>query len=240
MYLLGLIIAYYLINYLAGQRGLKTNKGPFTRGDTSDLLFYLFIGLLVGARLFYILIYNLKFFLAEPLEMLMIWHGGLSFHGGLIGMLIAGFLFCRKRKIDFLELADISVMAIALGLMLGRIGNFINGELVGRVTSVPWAIKFPNYEGFRHPSQLYEAAKNLIIFLILWNVKDKNYFKNKKGGLFVLFILLYSTFRFFIEFFREADPQLGYFYGLTMGQLLNIVMFVIGLVIWKFLVKDRS
>ena len=221
IYALGFILAYFFINYLAKQKNLDLKKE-----DTADLLLYLIIGTILGARLFEVIIYNPVYYLSKPLEIFAIWHGGLSFHGGLVGAVIAAFIFTKKKKIEFYDLADIVVIPLAFGLFLGRIGNFINGELVGRITNLPWCIKFKNYEGCRHPSQLYESLKNLFIFSILWTIKNK---KLKKGILFWSFILMYSTLRFFIEFVRAPDPQLGLILNLTMGQWLNIVMFAIGL-----------
>jgi len=127
---------------------------------------------------------------------------------------------------SFYDIADICVIPLAFGLFLGRIGNFLNSELVGRITDVPWCVKFKDYEGCRHPSQLYESFKNLVIFAVLWFIKDK---KLKKGIIFWSFILMYSTLRFFIEFFRFPDEQIGFILGLTMGQWLNIVMFAVGI-----------
>ena len=222
IFLVGFVIAYFLISYLAKERKLKLEKD-----DVADLLFYLLIGTIAGARLFYVLIYDLKVYLANPLEIFALWHGGLSFHGGLIGAVISGFIFCKKKKIGFYELADIVVIPLALGLALGRIGNFLNGELVGRITDAPWAVKFRDYDGFRHPSQIYESLKNFFIFFVLWFIRNKKF---KKGFLFWLFVIMYSALRFFIEFFRAPDAQLGFIvFGLTMGQLLNIAMFFIGI-----------
>ena len=222
IFVLGFVIAYYMIHYLAKKRNLELSKN-----DTADLIFYLIIGTIIGARLFYILFYNLPFYLSNPLSIFAVWHGGLSFHGGLVGSIIAVYYFCKKKHINFLELADIAVIPLALALMLGRIGNFLNAELVGTITNVPWAVKFPGYEGFRHPSQLYESLKNLVIFITLWNLKDKHL---KKGTLFFTFIIMYSVLRFSVGFFRAPDPQLGHIiFNLTMGQLLNIVMFIIGI-----------
>lgn len=229
IYVLGFILAYFFISYLAKERSLK-----ITKNDILDLLFYLIIGAFIGARIFEVLIYNLKYYLANPFEMIAIWHGGLSFHGGLVGAVIAGYLFCKKKKIEFYDLADICVIPLAFGLFLGRIANFINGELVGRITNLPWCVKFRNYNGCRHPSQLYESLKNLIIFSVLWFIKDK---KLKKGIMFWSFILMYSALRFFIEFFRAPDEQIGFILGLTMGQWLNIAMFVVGLC---FFIKIRK
>ena len=221
-YALGFIIAYFLISYLAKRKSL-----PLTKEDVADYILYLLLGTVLGARIFYVLFYNLPFYLSNPAEIIAVWRGGLSFHGGFIGAVIAGFYFCRKKKIHFYDLADITVMPLALGLALGRIANFINGELYGRITDLPWAVKFPDAEGFRHPSQIYESFKNLIIFLALWAVKDK---KLPKGLIFWLFVAMYSALRFIVEFTREPDEQLGFIISfLTMGQILSIIMFAIGL-----------
>jgi len=221
-FVLGFIIAYFLINYLA-----KRKKINLTKDDIADFLLYIIIGTIIGARTFYILVYNLPFYLQNPSDILAVWHGGLSFHGGLIGAVIAALYFCKKKKIDFYALADIAVMPLALGLALGRIGNFTNGELYGRITDVPWAVKFPDAEGFRHPSQIYESFKNLLIFFALWTIKDRNL---PKGLMFWLFITMYSALRFAMEFFRQPDEQLGFIISfLSMGQVLSIVTFLVGM-----------
>ena len=221
-YVLGFVMAYFIIDYLA-----KKKKISLSKDDIADFLLYIIVGTVLGARIFYIIFYNLPFYLSNPFEMLAVWHGGLSFHGGLIGSVIAGFYFCKRKKIDFYEIADITVIPLALGLALGRIGNFINGELYGRITDVPWAVKFPDAEGFRHPSQIYESFKNLLIFSTLWIIKDK---KLPRGFIFWLFVVMYSALRFIVEFTREPDEQLGFIIGfLTMGQILSIIMFAIGL-----------
>jgi len=221
IYALGFIIAYFLIYHLAKKKDLK-----LTKEDVADLIFYLIIGTILGARLFYIIFYNPLHYLSKPWEIFAIWLGGLSFHGGLIGAIIGGLFFCKKKNMSFYDIADICVIPLAFGLFLGRIGNFLNSELVGRITDVPWCVKFKDYEGCRHPSQLYESFKNLVIFAVLWFIKDK---KLKKGIIFWSFILMYSTLRFFIEFFRFPDEQIGFILGLTMGQWLNIVMFAVGI-----------
>lgn len=232
IYVLGFILAYFFISYLAKERNLK-----LTKDDIWDLLFYLIIGAVAGARIFEIFVYNLKYYLANPLEMIAIWHGGLSFHGGLIGAVIAAYIYTKRKKIAFYDLADICVIPLAFGLFLGRIGNFLNGELVGRITDVPWCVKFRNYEGCRHPSQLYESFKNLVIFSALWLIKGK---KLKKGIMFWSFILMYSVLRFFIEFFRAPDEQIGFILGLTMGQWLNIMMFIVGLYFFFKIQRSNS
>ncbi len=220
-YVIGFLAAYFIVNYLARKKEL-----PLSKDDVADFIIYTILGTVLGARLFYILFYNLPFYIENPFELIAIWHGGLSFHGGFIGAALAGFYFCKKKRIHFYDLADIMVIPVALGLALGRIGNFINGELYGRITDVSWAVKFPDAEGFRHPSQIYESIKNLMIFFTLWSLKDK---KLPKGFIFWLFITMYSALRFIVEFFREPDLQLGFILGpLTMGQVLSIIMFVVG------------
>ncbi|MBW2977187.1 prolipoprotein diacylglyceryl transferase [Candidatus Woesearchaeota archaeon] len=222
-FVLGFVMAYFIIGYLADKKKLGLKKE-----DVADFLLYIIIGTILGARIFYVLVYNLPFYLENPLEIIAVWHGGLSFHGGFIGAVIAVIYFCRKKKISFYELADIAVIPLALGLALGRIGNFINGELYGRITNVPWAVEFPGAEGFRHPSQIYESFKNLLIFFVLWKIKDK---KLPKGFLSWLFVVMYSALRFFVEFFRAPDEQIGFFFGfLTIGQVLSLVMFLVGTV----------
>lgn len=246
-YVAGFVIAYLLINYLAKQRHLN-----LTSDDVAEFLIYLIVGTVLGARIIYVLVYNPIYYLNNLLEIPALWHGGLSFHGGFLGASIASLLFVRKFKhkgITFYKMADVTMFPLALGLMIGRIGNFMNGELYGRVTQLPWAVKFKDAEGYRHPSQLYESAKNLFIFMVLWWLKDRKikiktggkgdnkyeYRKLPDGFLFYSFIILYAILRFLIEFVREPDSQLGYFFGwLTMGQILNIMMLLVGSVMmWR-------
>ena len=219
MYLLGFACAYFII-----RSELKRKNGPMPVEAADDLLFYLIVGLLLGARLGYVLFYNLESYLAAPWEIFFIWHGGMSFHGGLIGMVISGFIYTRRRKVRFMELADIGALAAPIGLMLGRIGNFINGELFGRVTTVPWGIVFPGGGNLpRHPSQLYEAfLEGPVLFGLLWWLRRRT---KRPGQILATFLLCYGVFRFCVEFFREPDPQLGFIFdGLTMGQILCLFM----------------
>ena len=228
-YALGFIIAYFLISYLAKRKELS-----ITKDDTADFLFYEIIGIIFGARLVYIAFYNPFFYFNNPFEIIAIWHGGLSFHGGLIGAIIAGYLFSKKKKIEFYDLADIAIIPVALALALGRIGNFMNAELYGRVTNVPWCIDYSKNQfvdnlpnGCRHPSQVYSSIKNLIIFCFLFLIKNKKY---PKGFLFWSFVALYALFRTLIEFFRQPDEQIGFIFNyFTMGQLLSFPLFLISL-----------
>ena len=192
------------------------------------MIFYIFIGAILTARLFYVLFYGTQNYIQNPLEIFKLWQGGMSIHGGILGTVLGIIYFVKKNKdYTILQLTDLIAMPTAIALMFGRIANFINGELYGRVTSLPWAVKFKDAEGFRHPSQLYESAKNLIIFSILF-LRSKKPFK--EGELTALFLIYYSILRFTVEFVREPEIYIG---PLTMGQLLCIPMFVIGVWIKK-------
>ena len=222
MYVLGFLFIYLMLRYLSREKKLELSKDEIT-----DLMSYLIIGVIVFARLFYVLFYNLSYYLSEPFEIIAVWEGGLSFHGGLIGAVIVGLWYCREKKLEFYDLADFFVIPLGIALFLGRIGNFINGELYGRITTLPWGVKFNGVEGYRHPSQLYEAGKNLILFFTQWTLHERQL---PKGFRFWLFVVMYSSMRFVIEFFREPDIQIGFVYGLTLGQWISLVMFVIGLI----------
>ena len=233
MYLLGFLGAYFLIT-----RQPKARSLGLAGARLQDLIFYLAIGLIVGARLGYVLFYqfsNLGEYIRNPIEIFAIWHGGMSFHGGLLGALLAGVLFCRRRKISFWASADCVIVTAPVGLGLGRIGNFLNGELFGRTSSVSWAMVFPEGGPLpRHPSQLYEAGlEGLVLFLILWKLKDTDL---KPGSLVCAFLAFYGVFRFFVEFFREPDLQLGLFLGfLSMGQILCLAMVMAAVGLWHVL-----
>ena len=223
MYVIGFVLAYFFLVKLSKEREL-----PFSKDDIEEFLLWAIVGVIVGSRIVYVLAYNLSYYIQNPLQVFAIWQGGLSFHGGLIGIILVALWFCRKHKVSFYKLADIVVIPAALGLALGRIGNFLNSELVGRVTSLPWGVEF-NQEGvYRHPSQLYESLKNFFMFGVLWNIRNKKF---RDGFLFWMFIMMYGVLRFVIEFFRAPDPQVGFVLGpLTMGQLLVLPMFIIGLI----------
>ncbi len=227
MYLIGFLAAYYVLIQAAKKKWVQNFAGE----SPDILLTYLLLGLIIGARLGYFVFYATSLLWQKPLEVFMVWHGGMSFHGGLIGVVIATIWFCRKRKVEFYELADLLIFPALLGLFLGRIANFVNGELWGTLTNVSWCVDYSKNtyildlpEGCRHPSQLYEAAKNLVIFGILYWMKKKR--KREKGVLFWSFVLLYGALRFLITFFRE-DPL---FWGLSTGQWFNLGMVVIAMI----------
>ncbi|MGL4455546.1 MAG: prolipoprotein diacylglyceryl transferase [Plesiomonas sp.] len=231
MYLVGFVFALWL----GSRRAAKANSG-WTKDDVENLLYAGFFGVFLGGRIGYVLFYNFDLFLANPLYLFKVWEGGMSFHGGLIGVITAMCIFAYRTHRPMFAVADFVAPLIPFGLGVGRIGNFINGELWGRVTDVPWAMVFPEGGPFpRHPSQIYEALlEGLVLFIIL------NLFVNKPrptGSVSGMFLVFYGLFRIFCEFFREPDAQLGFFDGwLTMGQLLSVPMVLagVGLIIWAY------
>ena len=199
-----------------------------------DLITYLIIGIIVGGRLGYVLIYNLKFYLKNPLEIIMIWQGGMSFHGGLIGIIIATVIFCKKNNLENYIFFDFIAVAAPIGIFFGRIANFINSELVGKPTDLIWGVIFPLVDNIqRHPSQLYEAIfEGIFLFIIMNKIYfSKNY---KEGSCSFAFLIFYGIFRLFSEIFREPDEQIGYIFGsLSMGMLLSILMIFIGILLLR-------
>jgi phosphatidylglycerol:prolipoprotein diacylglycerol transferase len=229
MYVLGFLASYLLVRYQ-----MKKKDFDLSRPEVENLYFYLILGLMVGARLGYVLFYDLKAYLADPFEIVAIWHGGMSFHGGLIGVLLVGVLFSWRNRKSFWKIADLIIVTAPIGLGLGRIGNFINGELYGRVTQAPWGMIFPKGGTLpRHPSQLYESAlEGGVLFLILWLMKDK---KLPTGGLLAIFLFFYGVFRFLVEFVREPDAHLGFILGpFTMGQVLTFFMIIGGIALFAY------
>jgi phosphatidylglycerol:prolipoprotein diacylglycerol transferase len=204
--------------------------------DVDDMLFYGVFGVILGGRLGYVLFYKAAYYFAHPLEIFEVWHGGMSFHGGFLGVLIALWFFARKRQKALLDVTDFVAPLCPLGLAAGRLGNFINGELVGRPSDVPWAMVFPNVDNQpRHPSQLYEfGLEGLLLFVILWIYASR---ARPRGAVSGLFLAGYGVARFIAEFAREPDSFLGFLAGgLTMGQWLSMPMIVIGILmmLWAY------
>ncbi|MGB0909934.1 MAG: prolipoprotein diacylglyceryl transferase [Nitrospirales bacterium] len=223
MYLLGLGAAYFLI-----QSRSAGTQFPMTSEQVSDLIVFAAFGVFLGGRLGYVLFYNLPFYLDNPLKILAVWEGGMSFHGGLIGTCVALWLFSRRRGFPVYTIADLAAGAVPIGLGFGRLGNFINGELYGRATDVSWCMVFPQGgEVCRHPSQLYEALlEGLLLFFLLTLINRRH---PPPGTILWTFLIGYGLARFFIEQFRQPDSHLGFIFGsLTMGQLLCVPMIVIG------------
>ena len=205
-----------------------------------DLITYLIIGIIVGGRLGYVIFYNLEYYLENFSEILMIWNGGMSFHGGLIGIIFATFIFGKKQNINSYIFLDLIALVAPIGIFLGRIANFINSELYGRETDIIWSVKFVAIDNVsRHPSQIYEAIfEGLVLFFLLNYFAKKDKF-NEPGIISSLFLILYSLFRFILEFFRAPDTQVGYLvFQLTLGQIFCIVFFFLGL--FLYLVKKNE
>lgn len=241
-------IRWYALAYIAGLLigwrycvGMTRRPPPvLDAAALDDFLVWVTLGVVLGGRIGYVLFYNLGYYLQHPIEALKIWTGGMSFHGGAIGVVLAMFLFTRLRKIDFLRLGDMLVCAVPIGLFLGRLANFINGELYGRPTDVWWAMVFPTDETRlpRHPSQLYEAAlEGVVLFLVLFVLQRFTRAREYRGFLSGVFLSGYAISRIVAEYFREPDRQLGYLLGgptldqlggLTMGQLLSIPVLIVG------------
>ncbi len=241
MYLVAFAVAYSLFAYR-----IKRKEITITTEVVQDYLVWAMIGLVVGARLGYALFYNFNYYMSHPLEIIIpfdfsngfrfVGLSGMSYHGGLIGVAVVTLLFCRKHKIRYWQFGDWLCAAAPLGYMFGRFGNFINGELWGRVTTVPWGMYFPldATQSLRHPSQLYEALfEGLFLFVILWLLRKRNPFD---GFMIGLYIFGYGLVRFIIEFFREPDAQLGFVLAFnTMGQVLCIAMMLAGIaiILWR-------
>ena len=229
MYVFGVVSGWLLGRYRA-----KKPWNNFTPEGVDDLITWLIVGVVAGGRLGYVLFYNLEAYIEEPLRIFAVWEGGMSFHGGLIGVLIMAWLYGRRRGMGLVEVGDFIAPLVPPGLFFGRIGNFINAELWGRPTNVWWSMVFPGAGGYsRHPSQLYEAGlEGLALFILVWWYSSKPRPRGAVGG---VFLLGYGSFRFFLEFFREPDPQLGYLLlnWVTMGQILCLPM--LGLGLWLLL-----
>jgi phosphatidylglycerol:prolipoprotein diacylglycerol transferase len=235
-YIVGLVLGWRYCLYLARHPRLK-----ITATDIDDFLVWATLGVILGGRLGFVLFYQPREFLAHPEQIPMVWHGGMSFHGGLLGVIIAMLLFTRSRRLPFFMLADIVACATPIGLFLGRLANFVNAELYGRPSDVPWAMIFPtDPEGVpRHPSQLYEAfLEGIVLFLVLFAFARFGLARRRLGKLSGLFLIFYGLFRITGELFREPDANLSYLVGgTTMGQLLSVPMVLIGLL---FLLRSRN
>lgn len=233
MYVLGFTASYYLVRHQ-----LRQFRPARLEENFENLNVLLILAVIVGGRLGYVLFYNLGYYLDNPLEIPATWSGGMSFHGACLTLIVVGFLYCRRKGVDFWQAADLYTATIPIGIGLGRIGNFINGELFGRVTAMPWGMVFPGGgPSPRHPSQLYEAVlEGLLLFVLLWSVRHKPWQQVRSwphGSILALFLAGYGCMRIIAEMFREPDPQVGFLFDLlTMGQLLSMAMVAAGATIW--------
>jgi phosphatidylglycerol:prolipoprotein diacylglycerol transferase len=235
MYVIAFALAYLVL--------VKTSKQKaygLTRQDVGDFLTYAIVGVIVGARLGYCIFYNPSHYVQNPLKIFAVWEGGMSFHGGLIGVFLGGWLYTKKSRKSYLALGDLAALAAPLGLFFGRIGNFINAELYGRITDMPWGMVFPNGGDLpRHPSQLYEAffeGPVLFVMLVLLSKRVR-----PRGFVLAAFLVGYGSFRFLLEFFREPDAQMGFILGpFTMGQILCSAMVGAGFGLFRITSKTKT
>ncbi len=239
-YMAGFLLAWAYGNYLV--KKYPHSHGP-DKDAISDFMTWAILGVLLGGRLGYVIFYNASYYLHNPLEIIQIWDGGMAFHGGVIGLVTAITLFSLKRKINLFRLADITACAAPMGFFFGRIANFVNGELYGRPSDVPWAIVFPRGgEEPRHPSQLYEGLlEGVVLFSILFVLIRFEKIREKPGLLSVVFLIGYASFRFIIEFFRQPDSQLGFvFLSFSMGQILSTAMILGGLFLLFLISRGKT
>lgn len=229
-YIVGILSAWWLMNYR-----IRSPQYDWNREQVADLVFYATLGIIIGGRLGSVLFYNFPYYLENPFDIFKVWQGGMAFHGGLLGVLVAVYLYSRSIGKSFFSATDLLAPMVPIGLGAGRIGNFINGELWGRITEVPWGMVFPNAmpAGIpRHPTQLYEAClEGLVLFIILWWYSSR---PRPLMSVSALFLIGYGVFRFSVEFLREPDAHLGFlaFEWLTMGQLLSLPMILFGMLLF--------
>ncbi len=238
-YIFGILIGWWFGKKII-RHILKTNSIKFKLDDFDDFISYLIISIVVGGRLGYVIFYNLKYYISNPSDIFKVWEGGMSFHGALLGIIIGTYLFSKKKGVSTFFMLDIVACVAPIGIFLGRIANFINSELIGKVTDISWSVTFPLVDTLpRHPSQLYEAMlEGVILFFILNILIYKK--KYKIGSSSCLFLVFYGVFRIISEFFREPDSQIGYlFNSLSMGAVLSFLMVISGLVILSILKKNE-
>ena len=233
MYALGFLFAYYLLPHLLRIRNINLSNTIF-----DNIFFYTFLSGIIGARIFYILFYNFSYYLENPIKIIAFWEGGMASHGGFLGSLIGIYFLSRYYSLSVLKLTDTIVIPLGIGLMLGRFGNFINGELYGRVTNVPWCMEFSKADDCRHPSQLYSAGKDLFLFIVLFSLRKTTFIP---GTLTYIFILCYSILRFTVEFFREPDPQIGLLtLNFSLGQWISGIIILISSLLYYFALKKSK
>tara|TARA_Y100001960_G_C14461907_1_gene722484 strand:- start:15 stop:824 length:810 start_codon:yes stop_codon:yes gene_type:complete len=242
-YIFGIIIGWiYALKIIKISTIGSQNFNTIKKSDFDDLVVYLVLGIVFGGRFGYIIFYDFEYYSQNFFEIFKLWKGGMSFHGGLFGVIVAIFIFSKSKKINFFKYSDIVSCVAPIGLFLGRIANFINGELYGKISNLPWAVIFPNTDNIaRHPSQIYEAIlEGIVLFVLINFLALKKKLLNKTGYISGLFLILYSVFRIFAENFREPDKHLGYFLNyFSMGTILSILTLLFGLLV-IFLIKKNE
>ena len=243
-YILGIIIGWVYANKIINTTSRNQyNFEPIKTSVFDDLIIYLVLGIILGGRLGYVFFYNFEYYSQNFLEIFKIWQGGMSFHGGLVGVIIAIYIFSKNKKTDFFKFTDIVSCVAPIGICLGRIANFINGELFGKASSLPWAIIFPEAGNFaRHPSQIYEAIlEGVVLFILINFLALKKHLIIKSGYISSFFLMSYSILRIFSENFREPDQHLGYFFNyFSMGTLLSFITLIAGFLIILFIKKNEQ
>jgi phosphatidylglycerol:prolipoprotein diacylglycerol transferase len=235
-YIVGILLGWYYANKL-----ILLYPIGISRQHTEDFISWAIIAIIIGGRLGHVLFYDPEKYLSNPIEILKTYEGGMSFHGGIFGVGVAAYLYCKKNQIRFLSFSDVLAIVAPIGLFLGRIANFINAELYGRQTNVPWAVIFPHSDGFpRHPSQLYEALlEGLFLFWIMLYFTYKSKFLQNPGRMSGIFLIFYGSFRVLVEFFREPDVKIGFIFKyFTLGQILCIPMILLGAYLWNHSTKN--
>lgn len=230
LYALGVLVVYFYARH-----EIKAGRFKTTLEHFDSFFIWAVIAMVVGARLFEVIFYNPGYYLANPLKIIFVWEGGLSFHGGLIGAVLVAWYWCKKKSVSFLHLADVIIIPAAFAQALGRLGNFFNGELLGRPFSGAWAVITPAVDSIaRHPVQIYEIFYNLVVFGLLFGLRKKNL---PAGSIFSLFLISYSVFRFITEFFKEP---VTIYAGLPLGQWLSIIMAILGVWLWFWIRRKTS
>ena len=241
-YVAAFIVCFWLFTRMTRE---KNSQVILDKKQYDDFMTAIILGVVIGGRLGYVLFYNLPYFISHPLEILAVWHGGMSFHGGLLGLITANFLFAYRIHISGWKLLDLAAVVTPIGLFFGRIANFINVEVMGRPSDAPWAMVFNGYTQVpRHPSPLYEAfGEGIVLFILMYTLYKKTNLRKHPGALSGIFGMLYATIRIICEVFRAPDAQIGFLtsWGLTMGQLLSGLLFVAGAIItWISFRKSRK
>jgi len=232
-YIAGILLGWFYARSLTANERYWGGPAPITVADYDDFVLWVTLGIILGGRIGYVLFYNLDFFIAHPIEIVKVWTGGMSFHGGFLGCMLAVVLFAWKRGLPVLSLGDVTCAAGPIGLFLGRLANFVNGELWGRPTDVPWAIVFPGRDAGpfpRHPSQIYEALLEGVVLFVILHLLIRAGALRRPGLIVGAFAIGYAIARSFCELFREPDAQLGFLWGgMTMGMLLSVPLLLAGI-----------